>query len=353
MIPYEKSFASHEKARYWSSKNAILPIDVTIASAKIFIFTCGVCHHEFVSSLNNVNNGQWCSFCSNKKLCNDIDCKTCFQKSFSSHNKAIYFSTKNNTTARQVFKKSNRKYWFNCNNCSHEFQSTLYNVCGTKKSWCPYCCCPPQKLCENESCQLCFKKSFMSNEKMQFWSPKNKDVPRNIFKSSSKKYWFDCKKCNLDFFISLAHVSIGNWCPHCVNKTETKLYKQLLSVYPTIVREFKPNWSNNKRYDFCIPELKIIIELDGPQHFKQISNWECPDTQHENDLQKEQIANEQEYSIIRIVQNDVMEDTYDWFSDIQKHIKDVESNPDIIHDIYMCKKGEYDFFITSSPQITS
>ena len=190
-------------------------------------------------------------------------------------------------------------------------------------------------------------KSFASHEKAKYWSSKNSILPRGVTKCSNKKYWFECDKCNLCFYKTLSKITgpRNGWCPHCVNKTETKLYIQLLSVYPTIVREFKPNWSNNKRYDFCIPELKIIIELDGPQHFKQISNWECPDTQHENDLQKEQIANEQEYSIIRITQTDVMEDTYDWFSDIQKHIKHIVHNSEVIHNFYMCKNNEYDIFL--------
>lgn len=343
MIPYDKSFASHEKARYWSNKNAQTPEEVSNNSNKKYEFCCPLCEHTFITSLNHINSGSWCPYCKNKRLCNYINCKKCFDKSFASHEKARYWSNKNTISPRDVAKGTAKRYWFDCDKCKHSFCKILYEVTGPRNGWCPFC--TGHKICMENDCADCFKKSFMSNEKMQYWSPKNKDIPRNIFKSSAKKYWFDCNKCNLDFFQSLNHINSGKWCPHCVNKTETKLYTQLLSVYPTIVREFKPNWSNNKRYDFCIPELKIIIELDGPQHFKQISNWECPDTQHENDLQKEQIANEQEYSIIRITQTDVMEDTYDWFSDIQKHIKHIVHNSEVIHNFYMCKNNEYDIFL--------
>jgi hypothetical protein len=37
-IPHEKSFASHEKAKYWSSKNKLKPNNITNGSSKHFYF---------------------------------------------------------------------------------------------------------------------------------------------------------------------------------------------------------------------------------------------------------------------------------------------------------------------------
>jgi len=58
-------------------------------------------------------------------------------------------------------------------------------------------------------------------------------------------------------------------------------------------------------FDFCIQEHKIIIELDGRQHFKQVSNWCSPEEQFENDKFKEDCANNNGYSVIRLLQHDV------------------------------------------------
>jgi hypothetical protein len=52
----------------------------------------------------------------------------------------------------------------------------------------------------------------------------------------------------------------------------------------------------------------IIIELDGLQHFKQVSNWKSPDDNLINDKYKMKCVNENNYSIIRILQDDV----YNW-----------------------------------------
>jgi hypothetical protein len=40
IIPYEKSFASHEKAQYWSDKNELKPNEVFKSSHEKFIFNC-------------------------------------------------------------------------------------------------------------------------------------------------------------------------------------------------------------------------------------------------------------------------------------------------------------------------
>ncbi len=79
-VPYNKSFAKHEKAKYWSSKNVLKPYEVFLCSSKPFLFVCNVCNHEFNISLVNINRGRWCSYCSNTILCDDNNCNTCFFK---------------------------------------------------------------------------------------------------------------------------------------------------------------------------------------------------------------------------------------------------------------------------------
>ena len=47
IIPYEKSFVTHEKAQYWSDKNELKPNEVSLNSNKKFWFNCNNCNHEF------------------------------------------------------------------------------------------------------------------------------------------------------------------------------------------------------------------------------------------------------------------------------------------------------------------
>lgn len=119
-IPYEKSFASNiEKSKYFSNKNELKPEEVYKGSSKKFIFNCDKCSHEIIMTPASINRGRWCSYCTNQKLC-DNECNSCYNKSFESCEKKIYWSDKNKLTPRQVFKCSNKKYIFECK-CGHEF----------------------------------------------------------------------------------------------------------------------------------------------------------------------------------------------------------------------------------------
>ena len=99
--------------------------------------------------------------CNSRKLCDNEDCSTCYNKSFASHNKAEFWSDKNvdeignKINPRQLFKSSGKKYLFNCD-CGHNFESSLNNIYNNK--WCPYCA--NKKLFDNEDCKSCHEKSF-------------------------------------------------------------------------------------------------------------------------------------------------------------------------------------------------
>ena len=235
-------------------------------------FKCNTCDHSFDSELANINFGKWCPYCSNppKQLCNDSNCITCFNKSFACHKKAFFWdSAKNKCSARDCFLNSECKYWFVCEFCQHSFEASLTRV--SYNGWCPYCSNPPKKLCNNSTCTLCFKKSFAMSIKAKFWNDlKNKSItPRQVFLHCNSKYWFICEKGH-DFLMKLCSISKNHWCHYCVNKTEQKMYNTLSIHFPSLQREYKPYWSQNKRYDFLIPEMNTIIELDGRQHFVQV-----------------------------------------------------------------------------------
>jgi very-short-patch-repair endonuclease len=156
-----------------------------------------------------------------------------------------------------------------------------------------------------------------------------------------------CNQCNNEFQQKYRDHINNKGCPLCQhNKTEIILYQYLLSIYPNTIRELRKNWCKNKKYlpfDFCIPELKIIIELDGPQHFQQINNWKSPEETQTSDKYKMKCANENKYSLIRILQTDVIYNKYNWNEELNNNIKKIK-NDNIIQNIYMCKYNEYEIF---------
>jgi very-short-patch-repair endonuclease len=95
-------------------------------------------------------------------------------------------------------------------------------------------------------------------------------------------------------------------------------------------------------FDFCIPEFKIILELDGPQHFYQIQNWRSPEDESINDVYKTKCANENGYSVIRILQEDVWNDSNEWLNEIIKNIKYIIADNTVIHNIFIDNSDKYD-----------
>jgi hypothetical protein len=151
-----------------------------------------------------------------KKLCIDINCIICFNKSFASHPKSLFWSNKNDIQSRNLNKASRIKMIFNCNICNHEFNSSLADI-NNSNSWCPYC--SNNKLCLDENCLYCFNKSFANSKKAIYWSNKNLIMPRNVAISSHKKYIFNCNICNHEFNTTLNYIYKNNWCPYCSQKS--------------------------------------------------------------------------------------------------------------------------------------
>ena len=336
----EKSFVNHPRAKFWSEKNDCKPRDVFKSSNKKYYFSCE-CGHEIYMTLSNITKGSACAYCNNQQLCNNEYCESCKEKSFVNHPRAKFWSEKNDCKPRDVFKSSNKKYYFSCE-CGHEIYMTLSNI--TKGSACAYC--NNQQLCNNEYCESCKEKSFVNHPRAKFWSEKNDCKPRDVFKSSGKKYYFKCEN-NHEFEASLNSITGKNtWCSRCTNKTEAKLLGILEKNGYSVDCQRRFNWCRNQSnnvlpFDFVFENIKLIIELDGPQHFKQVSNWTLPEDQQKIDHYKMNKAILHGYTIIRILQEDVFDDKYDWWSELQSHL--------YLHPvptrIYLCKNNEYDCYM--------
>jgi very-short-patch-repair endonuclease len=341
------SFKSHTKAIMWSEKNGnISARQIAKCSGKKYWFKCNDCKHHFEARINHIVRDKYeknCPYCSSQILCQDINCNFCKEKSFSSHKKSIYWSNINKLTTRQVFKSSSEKFWFNCE-CGHIIQKSLNSV--SRGNWCPYCACPPSKLCDDNNCIQCLNKSFKSHYRCIFWSDKNKLNPRNVFKNSDNKYLFNCENGH-EFNVSLTCISSQNvWCSKCTNKTEHKLYDKLKIIYENLQYQFRAEWCRNigtnnlLPFDYVLEQYKIIIELDGQQHFVQVNNWCTPESTRKKDIYKMIKANENGYSIIRILQEDVYYDKYNWLNELKQNIEKV-INESRVQNIFMCKKDEY------------
>lgn len=211
--------------------------------------------------------------------------------------------------------------------CIHEYCSTIKS--RTKKTGCPYCCKPKRKFCIHESFEALYP------DLAKEWHPtKNGGLKPSLvsYGSTIKVWWLgNSEYCNHEFYCAIKKRTRGSGksgCNICVNKSEKILFEFLKENNFDVIKNFHIGWCKNKEtnkflpFDFVIEKYKIIIELDGYQHFNDIKKWNAyhKDIQ-ERDIYKMKCANNNNYSVIRIKQNDVYGNKNEWNNKLINNIK--------------------------------
>jgi very-short-patch-repair endonuclease len=292
----------------WSSKNDILPELVSISSNKKYWFNCFVCSHEYEQSPLNKTSGNGCPYCANKLRCGE--CDKCLKNSCFIYKEE--WSDKNKEKCEYVAISSGKKYWFNCLKCSHEYEQTPNKKLSGRG--CPYCA--NQKRCGE--CERCLNNSCFRYKAT--WSDNNKEKCECVALNSNKKYWFNCLECSNEYEQSPGDkTNKGRGCPYCVNKTELKVTDFLKEQNIKFESQFKIK-NIKKYYDFYLPDFDLILEIDGNQHFKQVSNWCCHEKTINNDIEKMKTGLENSLSFLRIYQPDIWGNKIDWKTTILKNL---------------------------------
>ena len=318
---YNKSFASFydkDKVNSLSPKNAIEPHEIFKHCDDKFIFKCYKCEHEFKSKIQNItkNNGTWCPFCANKKLCEEKSCNSCVKKTFASFDKdkVKCWSPKNTFKPHEVFLKGRQVIIFNCDKCPHEFESVISFI--TNGRWCPFCA--HNKLCGEKSCIPCYNKSFASfydKDKVNSLSPKNAIEPHEIFKHCDDKFIFKCYKCEHEFKSTISKITQkkGTWCKFCYamkNKFINKFFEIFDGMGMNYDVEIIVEYGNRLlKWDMVVynNEREFYIESDGKHHFSVDGIINVNRGKIINEKAQKEFENQRERDLIKekyIVDND-------------------------------------------------
>ena len=306
------------------------------------------CKHEWEAVVRDrINDNNGCPYCSGRN--------TCIHDSIvDTHNNLIaeWHPSKNSNIKPEQFRAgSNQKVWWLCDKkcsegCLHEWEAIIYSR-TSREDGCPFCC--NKNICIHNSIYTSYPNL------VEEWHPtKNGSLkPEQFSFGSGEKIWW---KCNInkshEWLSRIADRTTANQgCPLCSGrKTEKKLYDELIKYYPLLKQQFKVEWCKNKNklpYDFALEEDKIIIELDGLQHFYDIKYFK---SNHKEqiiiDKYKMKCATENGFSVIRILQRDVWTNSYEWLIELKLQIEKIKQEKQI-QIIYMCKNNEYEIFINS------
>ena len=325
-------YADKSKMACWvvDRNQGLTPRDVALNDTVRRWFKCSrpECAHVFEASPNMiVSKNCWCPYCVNQKRCEHSECTWCTTHSFASYTDSAklrcWLTARNGgLTPRNVALSGHLKRWFQCSApaCAHEFEASPATVVAG--SWCPFCA--NKRRCDSRECGVCTAHSFAGctdQMKLGCWLIDRNGglTPRDVALNDHRKRWFQCDQLDCCHQFDIAPHSIlsqGSWCPMCKKKTERKLQIHLESLHQTagVQTQFRMAITGRSFFDFCLPLLKIILELDGPQHFTQISNWSNHNDTRRRDIIKMVGATTSGYHVVRLIQLEVSKDAVDWKS---------------------------------------
>lgn len=310
----------------WDTKtNTFSPSEIGVGTKRKFWFKCSKNpeHSSELHGIQGLSDGS-----------NQIACRQCnsFGQWCVDNNRpeilARWDYEKNNLSPFEVSYSSGIKRWFKCPCGKHpsELKMVYSYVDGHLKSLdCKMCSSFAEKNIQK------FGAGFLG----LYWSSKNSVDPWKItYASSDQKIYLRCQEDGThdDYLTTPAKFNGGRRCPVCgLNISKSKLQKDVEKYL--VVKGYTPNTEfdcaiityspiNNRPmpYDFEIPELKLIIEVQGEQHYKPLrkeSPWlrgQTPEafleTREYYDTIKRQYATQCGYHYLEIFHNEHQNDQY-------------------------------------------
>jgi very-short-patch-repair endonuclease len=174
---------------------------------------------------------------------------------------------------------------------------------------------------------------MLPQELLKEWhATKNRPLtPETVPDGYNLPLWWKCLNKRHVYKLTIQErLSRGFGCKKCTLQTELILQKWLSEQYPDLITQATFSWAvsiKNRpyRYDFFIPSMKVIIELDGEQHFTKVKRrWEKPALIRARDVHKMKLALKNDLSVVRLLQNDVFYNKTDWKSELSGALSNLQ-----------------------------
>ncbi|MBO5037521.1 MAG: zinc-ribbon domain-containing protein [Clostridia bacterium] len=173
---------------------------------------------------------------------------------------------KNDKEPQDYIYGSNKKVWWICQKCGHEWQTAISH--RTKRdTGCPICAKEQRvntrnkkfivqrgSLAENMP-ELCAEWDYQKNAPL---------IPDDVTIKSNKKVWWICQKCGLSYGQTVANHSIGEGCPACAGKNVVEGHNDLQSQRSKILkRKNAPLNSNLKHKNITAYTNKYVVKRNN------------------------------------------------------------------------------------------
>ena len=215
-------------------------------------------------------------------------------------NKKYLFSYEKNDVlidSKKIVKKSCSYLRVICLYCKKEYDISYNNL--YRENLCGYCC---------NSIENSFYYKFPDLE--LYDENLNKIDSKFLYPNSNEKFFIKCKKCgNLSattYLLSNINQRGHFSCKFCSdgvsypNKFMNNLLKMLNIEYKPELTRKTFEWCENYKYDFYIPSLSLIIEMDGNLGHGRDTSFTNGEMSINTDNKKDELVKENGLKIIRV-----------------------------------------------------
>ncbi|XZH34234.1 hypothetical protein ACSW8L_16055 (plasmid) [Clostridium perfringens] len=263
------------------------------------------CGKTFEMQGNNFLHGQQCPYCKGDRM------REKFSKSQEDFEKEVLFIHGNEIIVIGRYINANTKILVkhNSKKCKfYQWETT------------------PSKLLQGNTCPICSNRKIVKGiNDIATTHPHlvkyfvNKEDAYKYSYGSDKRIKIKCPDCGNIIKYRIANLSKDNkiTCKLCRDgksypeKFLIGLLKQLDIEFES---EYKPSWTNNKRYDFYIKDNNCIIETHGEQHYEEKTFSSCGgrtlEEEQTNDKYKKEIALQN--GIKHYIELDCRESNMEW-----------------------------------------
>ena len=279
----------------WDYKlNKISPFEVSYASGKRYFFICPN-HNPLHASTPKV----LCNYIKSQGIKECVGCDSLGQWALDNIGVDFftkYWSDKNTVDPFTIYKLGTSKIIIKCQSVSyHEYEIACHNfVTGKRCSYCGH-----RKVNKYDSVAAVYPKILPR------WSDKNKKTAYEYSPHSEKRIWFHCDKHG-DYERRVCDITVLDCnCLYCLQEDNFSILEKKVNRFLTedlgyeVLHErrcnimpFNPKTGRELPYDNEIPELKLIIEVHGQQHY-EITSFTHMTAEKQNTTPKEVLLYQQ------------------------------------------------------------
>lgn len=304
--------------KYWDwDKNEFNPYKIRYSSGKKVWIKCQHknYHGSYEIQCNHFNRGNRCPYCSRKRKVHPLD--SFAQYHIDNTDKDFlekYWNYEKNTVNPYEISPSGDSFvWIKCQEKGYHgsYKVTCNHFTG-RNSRCPYC---HSKIHFFDSLGFLYHdiaRMIVEDERNGItWEDTYLIAP-----NSNKSFYFKCNNCGFKKKKKkkLCDIqSFGYSCEYCsdgISIPEKFLANVLNQLNVDFITQYNPSWIDNKRYDFYIPDLNMIIEVHGKQHYEGIIQRKTLKEQQDNDEYKMKKALEN--NIEKYITIDCRCSVFDW-----------------------------------------